>query len=145
MRSLRLATALALAATACSSPLGPGEVRVLAYARAQWEHRPFADYTFDMLRNDGWGQIGPVRAIVRQGTIVSAALVETGDPVDPAVWFTIEQLFDVIPLWAKIDGVDEVTVEYDPTLGFPSSIEFRNKEPSLSARVTFTITNVGPA
>jgi hypothetical protein len=146
MRSLRVALALIFAAAACSSPLGPGEARGLANARAQWEERPFADYTFDMLRDDFWQQIGPVRAVVRQGTIVSATLVESGDPVDPAVWFSIEQLFDVIPIWANIDGVDDVIIDYDPSLGFPSLIEFRNEEDFEDARgVIFTVTNVGPA
>jgi hypothetical protein len=144
MRSLRLATALAFVTTACSSPLGPGEARDFAAARAQWEHRPFVDYTFDLRRDASWGQVGPVRAIVRQGTIASATLVETGDAVDPAVWFTIEQLFDFIPHWAKSDGVDDITIRYDPTLGFPSLIQVR-AEIGVSDVETFTITNVGPA
>jgi hypothetical protein len=75
--------------------------------------------------------------------IVSATLVETGDSVDPAVWFTIEQLFDVIPRWAMGDGVDDVTIEYDPGLGFPSLIEVRSED--FDAGDTFTIANVGPA
>jgi hypothetical protein len=146
VRSLLLATALAFALAACSSPLGPSEALDLAHARTQWEQRPFADYSFDMLRDDYWQQTGPVRSVVRQGTIVSATLVETGDPVDPAVWFSIEQLFKVIPIWAKIDGVDDVIIHYDPSLGFPSLIEFRSEEDFEDARgVTFTITNVGPA
>src|SRR5918995_1842470 len=136
MRSFRVAAALALAAAACSSPLDPGEARVLASARAQWEERPFADYTFDMRRASLEVQTGPVRAIVRQGMIVSATLVETGDAVDPAVWFTIEQLFNVIPHWAKGDGVDDVTIEYDSRLGFPSLIEVRSED--FAAGATFT-------
>ncbi len=143
MRSLRVALALILAAAGCSSPLDPGEALGLANARAQWEERPFADYSFDMRRASLEVQTGPVRAIVRQGVIVSATLVETGDAVDPAVWFTIEQLFEFIPHWAKGDGVDDVTVEYDPSLGFPSLIEVRSED--FDAGDTFTITNVGPA
>jgi hypothetical protein len=143
MRALRLATTLAFAATACSSPLGPVEALVLAKARAQWEQRAFLDYTFDMRRDASWAQIGPVRTTVRQGSIVSAMLVETGDAVDPAVWFTIEEVFDFISAAASSDGLDDVTIEYDPTLGFPSSIEFR-VEVGVGPRETWTITNVGP-
>jgi hypothetical protein len=82
---------------------------------------------------------------VRQGAIEEAVLLETGAPADPALWFTIEQLYDDIPLWSKSDGVDDVSVEYDPVLGFPSRIEVGYEEGIFDAGSIYTVTNVGPA
>ena len=147
MQATRLPILLAVAVAACSSPFGPDEARHLASARAQWNERSFPDYAFEARHGCFCTpeQVGPVRITVRQGSIESVTLVETGEAVDPANWFTIEELFDRIPLWAKGDGVDDVTVEYDPTLGFPSSIEVRYEEGILDAGDIYTVSNVGPA
>jgi hypothetical protein len=88
--------------------------------------------------------VGPVRITVRQGSIESVTLLETGEAVDPTNWFTIEELFDRIPLWAKGDGVEDVTVEYDLTLGFPSSVEVRYEEGIVDAGDIYTVSNLGP-
>jgi hypothetical protein len=147
MRALRLAVVFALTTAACSSPFGPNEARLLARARAQWSARAFADYTFDA-RHACFctpEQVGPVRITVRQGSIESVTLLATGEAVAPRHWFTIEQLFDRIPLSAKNEGVEDVTVEYDPTLGFPSWVEVKYEESVLDAGDTYTVGNVGPA
>jgi hypothetical protein len=148
MGSIRgLLLALLVVTSACSSAFGPDEARALAEARQQWAGRSFPDYTFD-IRHDCFcspEQVGPVRITVRGGTIVAATLLGTGEAVPPANWYTIEQLFERIPLWAKEDGVDDVIVEYDATLGFPSSIEIRFKEDILDAGGAYTVSKVGPA
>jgi Family of unknown function (DUF6174) len=147
MRSAGLTIALAVAVAACSSPFDPSEVRSLANARAQWSQREFADYSFEA-RHDCFctpEMVGPVRVTVRQGAIASVTLLETGAAVDPAHWFTIEQLFERIPLWAKNDGVDDVTVNYDAILGFPSSVQVRYQEDHLDAGDTYTVSAVAPA
>jgi hypothetical protein len=147
MRSTVLAVALAVAAAGCSSPFGPDEARALAAARAQWGQRAFADYTFDVRHGCFCPpeQVGPVRITVRQGAIVSVTLLKTGEALEPASWFTIEQLFERIPDWAKQDGVDDVTVEYDATLGFPASVEVRFEEGILDAGDNYTVSAVAPA
>src|ERR687895_854125 len=145
MKSIRMALVLTLGVGACSSPFGPGEARILATARAQWEQRPFADYTF-AARHGCFcppEHVGPVRITVRQGAIVSVTLLETGELVDPAHWFTIEQLYGRIPSWAEHDGVEDVSVDYDPTLGFPSRVQVRYDEGIADAGDTYTISNVG--
>lgn len=147
MRSIGLAIALA-AATACSSPFDPDEARVLANARAQWRQRAFADYIFEARHSCFFcrpEELGPVRITVRQGAIESVILVETGEAVDPGYWFTIEQLFERIPLWAKNDGVDDVTVTYDAALGFPASVGIRYEEGILDAGDSYTVSAVAPA
>jgi hypothetical protein len=147
MRTIRMALVLALGAAACSSPFSPHEVRVLAAARAQWGQRPFADYTFEARRGCFClpEQVGPVQITVRQGAIESVTLLETDEPVDPTYWFTIEELFERIPSWAEYDGVEDVSVEYDPTLGFPSRVEVRPDEGIADAGETYIISNVAPA
>jgi hypothetical protein len=147
MRAISLTVALALTIPACSSPFGPTEARLLASARAQWGARAFPDYTFHA-RHACFctpEEIGPVRITVRQGSIESVTLLATGEAVDAASWFTIEQLFERIPLSAKNEGVDDVAVEYDPTLGFPSSVRVKYEAGILDAGEAYTVTNVGPA
>jgi hypothetical protein len=147
MKSIRMALVLAFGAAACSSPFNPHEARLLAAARAQWEQRPFANYTFEALHGCFClpEQVGPVRITVREGAIVSVSLLETEEPVDPAHWFTIEQLYERIPSWAKYDGVEEVSVEYDPILGFPSRVVVQADEGIADAGDTYIVSNVGPA
>jgi hypothetical protein len=147
MGSARLALALSVAVAACSSPFEPDEARELAAARARWEERAFADYTFEAQHGCFCSPetIGPVRITVQQGAITSVTLLETGQPVDPALWFTIEQLFDRIPAFAKEDGVDDVTAEYDATLGFPASVEVRFKKGIQDAGSSYSLSAVGPA
>jgi hypothetical protein len=148
MRSIPIVIALALPAAACSSPFDPQEVRALAESRRQWEQRGFADYSFEA-RHDCFfclpEEVGPVRITVRQGAIVEVTLLETGAPVEPGLWFTIDDLYQQVPSWAKIDGVDDVAVDYDPTLGFPSRIEVRYEEGIMDAGDNYVVTNVGPA
>jgi hypothetical protein len=147
MKSIKMALLLALGAAACSSPFAPHEARVLSAARGQWGQRPFADYIFEARHGCFClpEQVGPVQITVRQGAIVSVTLLETGEGVDPAHWFTIEQLYERIPSWAEYDGVEDVSVDYDPALGFPSRVEVRFDEGIADAGDTYTISNVGPA
>jgi Family of unknown function (DUF6174) len=147
MRKIGLPVAITVALAACSSPFGPDEARQLAMARDRWNARSFADYTFDVHHGCFCTpeQTGPVRVIVRQGSIENVTLLETGDAGDPALWFTIEELFDRIPQSAKNEGVDDVTADYDPALGFPSSVEVKYEDDILDAGENFTVSNVGPA
>jgi hypothetical protein len=146
MRFNVLVLACAVGVAACSSPFGPDEARALTAARARWDGRPFADYTFDARHGCFCPpeHIGPVRITVQQGAIVSVTLLETGEALDPANWFTIDQLFDRIPVLAKEDGVDDVAVEYDATLGFPTSVRVRFEKGTQDAGSHYTVSAVGP-
>jgi uncharacterized protein DUF6174 len=148
MSALRgLAVILAVVISACSSPLGPDEARELIVARHRWAERAFPDYTFET-RHDCFCPvelIGPVRITVRQGTIESVTRLDTGDPAAAGDWYTIKELFDRIPTMAKEDGVDDMVIRYDATLGFPSSIELRFDEDILDAGSIYSITAAGPA
>ena len=142
-----LALVVALVATGCSSPFGADEVRELADARDRWGQRTFADYTFET-RHDCFcppRAIGPVRITVRQGDITSVTLLDSGEAVPADSWYTIEDLFERIPRLADEEGVEDLTAEYDPALGFPTSIQARYEEGILDAGHSYTVSAVGPA
>jgi hypothetical protein len=139
--------AVVAASFACSSPFGPGDLRELVAARQLWESRGFADYVFDtrhgcFCRPD---QVGPVRVTVREGAIVDVTFLETGEALSPDNWYTIEQLFELIPTFDDQDGVEDVAAEYDATLGYPTTVSVRFEEGVLDAGDLYTITAVGPA
>jgi hypothetical protein len=138
---------LALALIGCSAPFGPDEARELASARARWAARTFADYTFDTEHGCFCApeQIGPVRITVRQGVITDVTLLSSGEPVAAENWYTIEQLFDRIPLAAQEDGVEDVTADYDPALGFPTNVGVRFDKDILDAGSSYTVSAVGRA
>jgi uncharacterized protein DUF6174 len=148
MKSIRrVGLLLTLAVIGCSSPFGPDEARELASARARWEARTFPDYTFETEHGCFCApeQIGPVRITVRQGAIAEVTLLATGESVAADNWYTIEQLFDRIPLAAKEDGVEDVTAAYDPALGFPTNVGVRFGSDVLDAGSSYTVSAVGPA
>ena len=74
---------------------------------------------------DEWAfadSVGPVRIEVQDGEIVSALIVETDQPAPESRALTIEDLFDMVQ--DEIDQEpDDITVEYDAELGFPSSVD----------------------
>jgi hypothetical protein len=147
-RILESAVALAVITAGCSSPFGPSDLRELAAARRQWEARPFTDYSFET-RHDCFfclpEEVGPVRIIVVQGAISSVTLLETGQPASPSNWYTIEQLYQLIPSFADEEGVEDVLVQYDPILGHPTSVSIRFEEGVLDAGSRYTVSAVSPA
>jgi hypothetical protein len=134
----------------CSSPLDNNEVLALAQARQRWASRGFDDYTFETRHGCFCPPeiTGPVRITVRQGTILSVTLLETGallPPADLVHWYTIEQLFARIPATAQQDGVADVGVVYDQALGYPASIRVTPDEGILDAGESYSVSAVGPA
>ena len=142
-----LLLAIAVTASACSPPFGLDERLALDVARERWDERPFQDYVFETQHSCfcPLEAVGPVRFTVRQDTIESVVLLETGGAVDPRFWYTIEQLFDMIPAFADNDEVEDVDVEYDGTLWYPTSVTVGFPDDVLDAGSHYTITSVGPA
>jgi protein-S-isoprenylcysteine O-methyltransferase Ste14 len=143
-------TALALAAivSACSSPFSSREVLELAEAREQWSARGFADYVFETEHRCTFcrpEETGPVRITVTVGAIASVILIETGESVSPTPWYTIEQMHQLIPTFDDQEGVEDVEVTYDPTLGYPTSISVRYEEGILDAGDFYALGAVDPA
>jgi hypothetical protein len=143
-----IAVIATLAVTACSSsPFTPDEARELGSARARWQQRPFADYSFETTHGCFCPPelIGPVRIVVRQGAIESVTRLDTGDTAPPTDWYTIEDLFERIPDFGDQDGVDDVVVQYDEALGFPTSIEVRFDQGIQDAGSGYSVTAVAEA
>lgn len=138
---------LAAAPSGCSSPFGIDERRVLAGARQQWAARPFPDYIFETRRDCFCRseEVGPARITVRQGVITHVTSIETGEAMVPDDWYTVDQLFDRIPQLAEQNGVEDVAVEYDSALGYPSSIAVRYGEGILDAGILYVISAVEAA
>lgn len=142
--------AAVLGTVGCSSPFDSNEQLVLAQARQRWASRGFTDYTFETHHGCFCPPeiTGPVRIIVRQGTVLSVTLLETGAllaPADLVHWYTIEQLFDRIPATADQEGVDDVRVTYDPALGYPTSIQIIPDKGVLDGGGSYSVSAVGPA
>lgn len=70
---------------------------------------------------------GPVRITVTNGNIVSVVMTATGATVDPAIWFTIEGLFDLIREEMQTLP-SRLVAEYHATLGYPVKVEYGTPE-----------------
>jgi hypothetical protein len=115
---------LALAGCGVTGPTGSldRERQRLEQARAQWRSQGITDYQFTFRRSCFCAPAArePALVTVRQGAIVSVESVSNGAPQDPALYFTIEGLFDLLE--DAIDGdADQLTASYDSALGYPAS------------------------
>lgn len=141
-------------ATACDTDIfSPGDVRALASARARWDARPFADYSYE-IRTFCFcpPEIGQwARVSVRNGAVVAVVAVEA-NPQFPITtltyWHPIDTLFanlheamsqgDLGGYYAAIE------VEYDAQLGYPKVIEYRAKPNIADAGATIEVRNMLP-
>jgi Family of unknown function (DUF6174) len=125
--ALAAVTGLFLLATGCSI-LGiddnGSERERLADARRLWASHHIDSYDVVLQRLCFCGSILPAKLVVRDGTRISATVIETGEPVDDNVieyYFTVTEMFDFIE-----DAIDRkahtIDVEYDATYGFPRHV-----------------------
>jgi hypothetical protein len=77
--------------------------------------------------------------------ITHVTSIESGEAVVADDWYTIEQLFERIPQLAEQNGVEDVAVEYDSALGYPSLIAVRYEEGILDAGILYVISAVEAA
>lgn len=146
---------LVLLASACAdaNPLSPHELSVLASAEARWKSRPFANYTYEIRQScfcppevNQW-----TRVTVRDGHVVAADRVPPDSLYPPTTlqyWQPIDSLFARLRRNASdssIGGVySDIVVEYDPVLGYPTRIEWREKPTVADAGAVYTLRNVMP-
>ena len=152
-------TVMALSAcavlTACDSSgiAGPGGERRLVEARALWEARPFADYTYEIRtvcfcppEVTQWARVE-----VRNDVVVDV------DAVDPQpqfpigtiqYWQPIDTLFADIERAISSGGLNSayarVNATYDSRYGFPTSIEYVSKPNIADAGAAISVRNVLP-
>ena len=121
------AITLTLAVMACSDASEPNEVFTTAEGR--WENASYVSYTFTAERSCFCTEEGrgPVRISVSNGTVASVVMISTGAQVDPAIWFTVDGLFDLIreqltTLPRRLD------VQYHAIIGYPTRVSYGTPE-----------------
>ena len=134
---------------ACSSPTSPLDGRALSRAEARWAARPFDSYTYETVTS--CGECPDIvrrqtRIEVRNGR-VSAAVVVANDSLLPTVesFITVDGLFAQIRGYQREDWVREVRVEFDPQLGYPTSIRVFAKAGIMDADYDKYISNLVPS
>ena len=113
--------AVAISLTGC----GP-EAMTLARQRALWEAHEPASYTYTLRINCFCPPeyTGPVRVEVLNGEPVSVTYIEDGEATAPdmfARYDTLDKIFDLIAD-ACARGAYEISAEYDPEFGYPTSV-----------------------
>lgn len=141
-----LLAVLVAVATGCDgSPMGTG-ILDLVRARTLWaEHGP-RDYDFTLTQTCFCGFVGRARVAVRNGEAVSAADLETGEPLPlEALWIrTVESAFDAIQLFLDEEGERRIDVTFHEDLGYPVS-GFLDIFQIADEELQFEIEDLGPA
>lgn len=140
----------------CESPTGPvsrGEIRALNRAEARWKARPFIDYVYETQTScfcppelNQW-----TRVTVRGGVVVGAEFVEPRPDIQIttlSAWASIDTVFVRLRQRLASPALEEVYAEfeadYDPQLGFPTRIEFRERPNVNDATTVQHIRNLRP-
>jgi hypothetical protein len=125
MRALAMLAACT-ALVSCDDPTAPER---LSSAEARWERAGHDSYSFTAEHSCFCidDARGPVRIVVRDGAIVSVTMISTGASVADPLWFTIDDLFDLVR--DELERLPErLDVEYDRALGFPVRIDYGTPE-----------------
>jgi hypothetical protein len=136
---------LALAAGGCKSGIDPSEDQLLE-ARRRWAEAAVASYSMVITRAGLQGSPVIVKVTVTQGQVSDRRYTDTNDPVpaaDHPKFPNVEGLFDLVQ--DAFDRADGVSVSFDPTYGFPTSIVIDYVRSSLTDDVTLAITGFQPA
>ena len=113
--------------------------------RTVWEANRSDDYTFEYrpVCFCPWEFVQPVEVKVRNGVVESVTYVESGE--SPATnWFPSYHTID--GLFAKIqDAIDreavQLTVSYDPEIGYPTSVSIDYSLTIIDEEFSFTATS----
>ena len=153
MKRAVLSGAVLVAGCNSSSVVGLRDFARFAEARARWDARPFADYSYEVRtlcfcppEMSRW-----TRVSVRNGVVVDAVPVEP-DPGSPittlALWHPIDTLFENLHRAMSESGsqsyLDAIVVDYDPELGYPTSIEYRTRSNVADGGSSRSLRNVRP-
>ena len=140
-------------ASACDSSgiVSPQDIARLAQAQARWEGRPFADYSYEIQTFCFCPpEIGQwTRVSVRGGLVVAVEAVEPNPnfPITTLTyWRPIDALFaDLHRAMTESSfgsNYSAIIVAYDAVLGYPTSIEYREKPNVADAGATISVRNV---
>jgi hypothetical protein len=151
----KAALALLVVTCGCSEPglLSPAELTALNRAEAQWNARSFANYRYEIQVScfcptelNRWNRVS-----VQDGRVTEARDVETGAAAPTAsltLWQPIDSLFSRLRRAAGDSGArsiySDIVVEFDPTLGFPTLIDWREKPNVADAGAVYKLRSVQP-
>ena len=145
-RGLLLACACSIA-TACSSPTGLS--RDLADARARWSDAAIMSYQVTVYRDCGECPVGARRAVivtVRNGVVASRRYADTGELVpatSASIFPSVDEMFGVID-GAIGSRAYKLDAQYDPTLGFPSSVFIDYNAQTVDDETSYSLTAFRP-
>ena len=122
----------------CHAPTSPPSIvnptpnDVLAY-RVMWASHNLTNYSYIYEFQAFNAYAGhPIRLEVQGDTVRSAVLVETGQPIQPAVYFpTIDAMFDRALAAATNDSLEQIS--FDPALDYPVRMLFLANPDALSS------------
>lgn len=122
-----VAVAVALAACGVLDPAPSWEDRraELEYHRSVWESAGVQSYRYRLRRSCFCAGAGTLIITVKQGNVVGATSIHSGEPVpEEALRYleTVDDLFDVIE-WAIDHEADSFRATYHRTLGYPTVID----------------------
>lgn len=107
----------------CGDPIGP-KILQLAQNRARWESQNVHSYTIHQTNSCFCGYSGQTVAVqVQADAVASVRLVATGEEIDKRGWQTVPELFDFAERLLGTPNY-KVTVRYEPSMGFPTNIDY---------------------
>ena len=134
--------AIAALSMACSGSTGPDRFAVPAH-RAEWEAQHIASYQYDYLVTGYFISYEgkPIRIVVRDGEVQSAAFIADTEPLaEPAeFWPTIAELFDRAERASAAGALSGI--RYDSLFHFPAEIDISGP-PDASG--SLFVTNLHP-
>lgn len=127
-----------------ASPRPPDALGALAQHQAQWQAKGLNDYTFTITPQCFCPFSDPLDVTVAGG--VATRITKAGQPVAPreveGLPKTVPELFAVLSARA---GAAKLSVEWDPTFGFPASIQVDPIANAIDDEFGYLITNFRPA
>lgn len=149
-RTLIAGTATVLALACSNALLDPSDQRELRSAEARWAEHGLTDYSF-VYRHDCFCADGGRRAriTVRAGLVTDVTSADAGGPLAaqaPSDWPTVDTLF------ARLDALVgdksredwEFDAQYDPALGYPTTIRLTAPPNVADAGSIEEITELAP-
>ncbi len=147
MTKLRTPVLIALATVALTGCADEPSTSVAQGPRGTWQDAGIDAYTITIERMCFCPDVGPYVVTVEGGEPVSVTRDGKAVPLDDemlASWpLTVEDLF------AEIDDAeataDEVVVEHDETLGYPTRIAIDRIEDAIDDEMTYVVRGLDPA
>jgi hypothetical protein len=106
--------------------------------RQRWAGQNISRYEFTYDRLCFCVPVGPMRVTVRDGKVVAATIIATGESVDVRDVLTVDELFALIERGIK-SHYSELRVKYDASLGYPTEIYSDQSYQIADDETTYTV------